>query len=375
MAKVRPLRQQQAEQQQPHVGAGVGVGAGAGVHLCQEEEGVEAGVGAVVEAGVQPWPAEEGRCLFLFGKKPSRTPDEPEMCRNNGLDCTRRSVHREKSPRWGWQNVTLAAGMRTLSANAPDLPWCCNAQQLETSRARCKAMRQQNGDTCLPSGWTQIEFEKALGMPGVLKTSEYILLQGPIGKYILEGCMHTEQQAAVFEYLDVLGSLWEKTISLERLAYLEKTLPVLLTRLEHVLPIWVLDINRHMILHLIESIRNRFPEATIMNTFRAFTVASTALAGAPTSYDSAADISDPRLGFATPAAAPFYHLPRTFNEETFELELPSFTRGRCLFLYGKRPSRTPDEPEMCRNNGLDCTRRSVHREKSPRWGWQNVLGP
>ncbi|KAL3152948.1 hypothetical protein ABBQ38_012249 [Trebouxia sp. C0009 RCD-2024] len=49
--------------------------------------------------------------------------------------------------------------------------------------------------------------------------------------------------------------------------------------------------------------------------------------------------------------------------------------GRCLFLYGKKPSRTPDEPEMCRNNGLDCTRRSVHREKSPRWGWQNVLGP
>ncbi|KAL3131203.1 hypothetical protein ABBQ38_000502 [Trebouxia sp. C0009 RCD-2024] len=32
--------------------------------------------------------------------------------------------------------------------------------------------------------------------------------------------------------------------------------------------------------------------------------------------------------------------------------------GRCLFLYGKKPSRTPDEPEMCRNNGLDCTRRS-----------------
>ncbi|KAL3155632.1 hypothetical protein ABBQ32_012666 [Trebouxia sp. C0010 RCD-2024] len=52
-------------------------------------------------------------------------------------------------------------------------------------------------------------------------------------------------------------------------------------------------------------------------------------------------------------------------------------QGRCPFPSGKQPSRTPDEPEMCTNNDLDCTRRSVHREKSPARGgdWQCILSP
>ena len=66
----------------------------------------------------------------------------------------------------------------------------------------------------MSSGYTHIEFKKALGMPGALKTSEYLLLLGPIGKYIIEGGLHTEQQKAVFDYTHLLGSLWEKTISL-----------------------------------------------------------------------------------------------------------------------------------------------------------------
>ena len=38
-------------------------------------------------------------------------------------------------------------------------------------------------------------FEKGLGMPGSLKSSEYLLLAGPVGKYLLQGCMHSKQQA------------------------------------------------------------------------------------------------------------------------------------------------------------------------------------
>ena len=34
--------------------------------------------------------------------------------------------------------------------------------------------------------------------------------------------------------------------------------------------------------------------------------------------------------------------------------------GRCLFLSSKQPSRSPDKPEMCSNNGIDCTRQFVH---------------
>ena len=68
---------------------------------------------------------------------------------------------------------------------------------------RCRAMRERDAVSCLPSGCTHIEFEKALGLPGSLKTPEDLLLAGPVGKCILLGCMHPSQQAAVFEYLDL----------------------------------------------------------------------------------------------------------------------------------------------------------------------------
>ena len=53
-----------------------------------------------------------------------------------------------------------------------------------------------------------------------------------MGKYLLEGCMHPEQQAASFDCLDLLGVLWEKTITDQRLQELEQQMPQVLTRLE-----------------------------------------------------------------------------------------------------------------------------------------------
>lgn len=48
--------------------------------------------------------------------------------------------------------------------------------------------------------------------------------------------MHTDQQAAVFAYLDLLGNFWEKSISEQRLQHLEEQMPIVLTKLELVLP-------------------------------------------------------------------------------------------------------------------------------------------
>lgn len=179
-------------------------------------------------------------------------------------------------------------------------------------------------------------------MPGSLKTSEYLLLAGPIGKYILEGGMHPDQQTAVFEYLDLLGSLWEKNISTERLSQLESDIPRVLENLEFLLPSWELDINRHLMLHLVSSIRangpcwtwsmfgferlwyrllrwmtnKRSPEATIMNAFKAFILASTAMVGTPLDKGDAADGSDPASQFIDHSlATPWYHVPQTFNTE------------------------------------------------------------
>ena len=196
------------------------------------------------------------------------------------------------------------------------------------------------------TGLPSVDFSKAFGESGALKTSEYLLLGGPIGKYILSGSMHTVQQRAVFEYLDLLGTLWEKSVSLEKLAQLETDLPRLLTELECHLPAWEMDINRHMMLHLMECVRqngpcwtwsmfgferlwNRLtqwmsqrshPEATMLNAFKAY---KTVMTAAP---EVAADmISDPQdEAHGGPAVTPFTCMTASFDRATFELKLPSF---------------------------------------------------
>jgi len=65
--------------------------------------------------------------------------------------------------------------------------------------------RLRDNISCVPTGLAHIQFEKALGMPGMLKSSEFLQLAGPIGKYLLEDCFHPKQQEAIFEYLDILG--------------------------------------------------------------------------------------------------------------------------------------------------------------------------
>ena len=146
----------------------------------------------------------------------------------------------------------------TVPPGKPDLPWAASTEQLQQLRQRITAMRDDE-HSCLFSGLASVAFQKAFGDPGALKTSEYLLLCGPIGKYILQDTMHPQQQRAVFRYLDKLGLMWQKTITRQALQELEREMPVLLAELEYTLPAWELDINRHMMQHLVESIRQHGP--------------------------------------------------------------------------------------------------------------------
>ena len=103
-----------------------------------------------------------------------------------------------------------------------------------------------------------VHFDKGFDSAGALKSSEYLLLAGLMGKYLLEGCLHSKQEAAMF-CLPGLGVFWEKTISEERLQHLEKQMPIALAELELVLPGWELDMNRHMVTHLAEVVRHHGP--------------------------------------------------------------------------------------------------------------------
>ena len=48
--------------------------------------------------------------------------------------------------------------------------------------------------------------------------------------------MHPDQEKAVFNYLDLLGFLWQKHISTEDLSIAEASLPAVLADLEALLP-------------------------------------------------------------------------------------------------------------------------------------------
>ena len=150
----------------------------------------------------------------------------------------------------------------------------------------------------------------------------------------------------VFEYLDAVGQLFEKSMPLSTLAQLEVSFPKLLARLELLLPAWELDINRHMMLHLVSRIRGSgpcwvwsmfgferlwgrlirwmsqktHPEATMLNAFMALKTASAALPADLAGVQQ--DEEDAAHGGA--AITPFTSPLNTFDRGTFKLKLPSF---------------------------------------------------
>ena len=70
-------------------------------------------------------------------------------------------------------------------------------EQLQRVQARIASLRDDN-NSCLHTGLAGVAFQKAFGGSGALKTSEYLLLGGPIGKYILQGAFHAEQEKVIF---------------------------------------------------------------------------------------------------------------------------------------------------------------------------------
>lgn len=88
-----------------------------------------------------------------------------------------------------------------------DLPWTATSEQWQSTQQCCIDMRAYDAEVCVPSGIYTVHFEKMFGTAGKPKTAEKLLLTGPYGKYLLEGCFHPPMQKVVFEYLDLLGAL------------------------------------------------------------------------------------------------------------------------------------------------------------------------
>lgn len=66
------------------------------------------------------------------------------------------------------------------------------------TQQRCKGMRAYDEHVCILNGIYSMHFEKAFGMAGKLETAEKLLLCGPYGKCLLEGCFHARVQKVIF---------------------------------------------------------------------------------------------------------------------------------------------------------------------------------
>ena len=69
-----------------------------------------------------------------------------------------------------------------------------SAESLLTVQQRCMHMRKHGDVVYLPKGIASAEIKKAFAYPGKVKTWECLLLAGPYGKYLMEGCFHVEVQ-------------------------------------------------------------------------------------------------------------------------------------------------------------------------------------
>ena len=94
----------------------------------------------------------------------------------------------------------------------------------------------------------------AFAQKGYLKTHDWMLLAGPLLKYAIRGLLAPNVERAVFDYVDILSELWAHSYRHFDLPTLQRRCEKALAELELVLPANELDINRHMVIHMVQSI-------------------------------------------------------------------------------------------------------------------------
>lgn len=114
----------------------------------------------------------------------------------------------------------------------------------------------------MPEELASTDFEKAFQAGGSLKSHEWLLMAGPVGKYALHGCVHGKEARLIFAYLEFLGALWGKAFRREYVETLISNGQRLLAQLELIFPAWELNINRHMMQHLVKAITEWGPPWT-----------------------------------------------------------------------------------------------------------------
>eukprot|EP00955_Chlamydomonas_euryale_P033021 346562-Chlamydomonas_euryale.AAC.1 len=105
----------------------------------------------------------------------------------------------------------------------------------------------------LPKELAYMQLHLIFTTPSWLKIYDWLLLAGPIMKYLLQDFFHDEQRKALFSYLDVLSRLWCHSIAVKEARQLVIDTKEAIADMEMHFPVWDATINRHMIMHIAEA--------------------------------------------------------------------------------------------------------------------------
>ena len=133
--------------------------------------------------------------------------------------------------------------------------------------ARC-AQRTRDIISCgmLPKEVAYAQLQYMFETPAFLKMHDWLIVTGPIMKYVLQDCFQPAQRKPLFAYLDVLSRLWCKSTSDSHAETLLADVKVALADMEIHFPAWELDLNRHMVRHIAEAILRNGP-SWVLTTF------------------------------------------------------------------------------------------------------------
>jgi hypothetical protein len=148
-------------------------------------------------------------------------------------------------------------GLLIGGAGPVDVPWSASCAALNDRRG---VVRDALGSehTFLPPKLQGIDVMFPLS-GGSVKMSDWIVLAGPLGKFLLAGLLERDTQAVVFRYMDLVSSMWDKVISRERADCIAVEIKEVLALMELYLPAKELNMNRHMVIHLAEAIVRHGP--------------------------------------------------------------------------------------------------------------------
>lgn len=151
----------------------------------------------------------------------------------------------------------FACRYRTRSLD--NLPWQATAENVSRASAQLQSIMSKGVQARLPSEVAASNILHVLANPGYLKTHDWHMMLGPLGKWLLYGVVPATYEAVLYPYLDVLGQLSAFELTRADMDHLALEVNFCLANMHMHVPEWYLNMNKHNIHHIAANIQQYGP--------------------------------------------------------------------------------------------------------------------